>query len=84
MEIEVQLFGSLKKLGDNGRVVVTCQTPISAKDFKKQVVVALRDRPGFHEEILSRSALAFESKVLGEEDLISQGRVMLLPPVCGG
>jgi molybdopterin converting factor small subunit len=78
--LRVELYGPLKEvLGES----VTIELP--AKAQAADVLEALARLMGPHAGLLKGSALAGENEVLAPSHLIpSQGRLAVLPPVCGG
>jgi hypothetical protein len=84
MEIDVVLFGSLRRFMTGEALRVACDEPPTVREIKELVTRALDGKEGFHQELITRSAVATESRVLGVEEQICGAKVMLLPPVCGG
>ena len=84
MHIEVRLFGALKRLGENGTVTIRSEGARTAAECKALVAEVLRSCQGFRPELLERSAIATDTRVLMPHEQVTESVLLLLPPVCGG
>lgn len=84
---QITLFGKLRKWAPQGLIEVATQSEMNPQLLREVVARELSKRnPDFMglSELLS-SAVANESRVLREDELIGDSNeFFLLPPVCGG
>jgi hypothetical protein len=86
-EIEIRLFGAFRRYVPAGKISLRIDCPLTARQLKEKIQEALQSQvPGFSESsLIAESALATETAVLGEEDVVTDLHgLALLPPVCGG
>lgn len=84
---EIKLFGALKKFGEKGAICVDAPRGIKVSSLREMLKVKISERyaASFRGELIDRSAIAIESTLLRDEDLVpDDGVVVVLPPVCGG
>lgn len=85
MKIEIKLFGQLKEYFETSGIEMELpEAPLRVRELKAELL----RQPGTSEmrrALVADSALASETQVLRDEDLIGgTGVYLLLPPVCGG
>jgi molybdopterin converting factor small subunit len=86
-EIEIRLFGSFRKFISSGSIKVRIPSQITVAQLKEIVNCELqRQSSEFTDSnLVYESAVATESEVLAEDDMVKDlHRLALLPPVCGG
>lgn len=83
---EIRLFGALKRFGAAGVLSIEVKDSVLAGELRADVGKLLaRNFPGESPFLLvGRSALVCDSRVLAQDELVAQGQLALLPPVCGG
>jgi hypothetical protein len=65
------------------KLMITVDPGLSVNQLKLEIVKKLKNHP--RAEVVSRSVLANDSRILKEDDLIQEDmRLSILPPVCGG
>lgn len=84
---QITLFGKLKKWAPKGFVQVSIHPEMNPQTLREAVATELMkinsEFPGISD--LVSSAVANESRILHEEELIGDSKEFsLLPPVCGG
>lgn len=80
MKRKIELYGRLRDAGLGSTVVV--ELPKAATG--RQAMSALKSAFGAKAPLLAGCALASDDEVLSASDELPQGRLALLPPVCGG
>lgn len=84
--LSIKLFGAFRKY-HAGTLDVAVAAGSSAQTVKSAIAAALRQaNPAFaDDELISKSALANQQRVFGNDDLIEAAAdLAILPPVCGG
>jgi molybdopterin converting factor small subunit len=89
MEVQVRLFGAFRNLGQSE---VTVSLPASSVTATEMKTILAQHFGATHREgsfnasaLVSKSALANDSAVLGDQDIVAAGsKLALLPPVSGG
>lgn len=89
MQVQVRLFGAFRNLGESEVTVNLPKNAVSATEMKTLLAAHFQTSPtqgSFNASALvDKSALANDSAVLGDEEMIQAGsRLALLPPVSGG
>ena len=86
MKIELSLFGALRDLDPDARIVLELPEGARVADLRTALRVhADAHWPGFGPGLLVKSAFASEQAVLRDsESLPADGRIAVLPPVSGG
>jgi molybdopterin converting factor small subunit len=87
-EIHVQLFGAFRDLVPSGNLVIIASDDQPVAAIKENLGHKLAECAAARFDVaalLSRSALATETRVLAEGDTLrGTTAVAVLPPVCGG
>ncbi|NUN05592.1 MAG: hypothetical protein HUU57_07510 [Bdellovibrio sp.] len=86
-EIEIRLFGAFRKFVSSGSIKVHIPSQFTVAQLKEIVKCELqRQSSEFTDSnLVYESAVATESEVLAEDDMVKDLRhLALLPPVCGG
>ena len=84
--LSIKMFGAFRKY-HVGTLDVAVAAGSSAQTVKSAIATALRQaNPAFaDDELISKSALANQQRVFGNDDLIEAAAdLAILPPVCGG
>lgn len=82
MVIEIELYGTLKKLGNFSLEFVE---PVLIREIKQKVKERLLNLDSTKSELVNSSAFSDQKRILKDDDLISDScQIALLPPVCGG
>lgn len=86
-EIEIKLFGAFRKYVPTGKIVLQLEDISTVKQLKEKVQEKLLAQSSEYkgQNLVFESALATETEILTEEELVG-GKICLalLPPVCGG
>lgn len=86
-EIEIKLFGAFRKYVPSGKICLQLEGPSTARTLKEQIQEKILAQSSNYkgQNLVFESALATESAILSEEDLVDdKSSLALLPPVCGG
>jgi molybdopterin converting factor small subunit len=85
--VQIRLFGAFRNYSSESEIVVEIESALSLDQIKAGLLKKLSavGKEDAIKTLLSQSAVANESRVLGESDLILPGmKLAILPPVCGG
>jgi molybdopterin converting factor small subunit len=86
-QVQVRLFGAFRNYSNESEVAIEVESALTLLEIKASILKKLT-APGKEDAIktlLSQSAVANESRVLGESELVLPGmKLAILPPVCGG
>ena len=83
MAIKIRAFGGIKAAFEQELFEVTLSPKSTASDLKKYLETQIQDAN--KRDLLSKCALANESRILLDTDSVDQEKeVAILPPVCGG
>ncbi len=86
-DIEIRLFGAFRKYVSSGSVKVCIPSQFTVAQLKEIVKCELQRQSSEFTDynLVYESAVATESEVLAEDDMVKDLRhLALLPPVCGG
>lgn len=86
IKLNIQLFGAFRKFHDKP-ISLTIRTNATASEAKRALGQELQNlNPAFTDfDLLEKSALADERRVLSPEDMLNtSANLAILPPVCGG
>lgn len=86
-EIEIRLFGAFRKFVSSGSMKVQVPSHLTVAQLKEIVKCEIQSLSSDFKDsnLVYESALATESEVLAEDDIIKDlNHLALLPPVCGG
>lgn len=85
--ITIQLFGGLRQYGDHNPLVLQAKVGDTVLMIKARLQNTLIQSCAHFdgEDLIARSALANETRILTPDEIINtSGILALLPPVCGG
>lgn len=80
MKRKIELYGRLRDAGLGSSVVIDVPEPATGR----QAMSALKSAFGAKAALLDGCALAAADEVLAASDALPDGRLAVLPPVCGG
>lgn len=80
MKRKIELYGRLRDAGLGSSVAVELPKAATAR----QALSVLKAAFGAKAPLLAGCVLAGDDEVLSASDALPQGRLALLPPVCGG
>ncbi len=85
---EISLYGRLRDLNHQDKIILKTDRSVSTETLKTMICAHLRDnnpdKSNEYEKIIKLSALTDNEKILVADDIVSQGRISILPPVSGG
>ena len=83
--LSIKMFGAFRKY-HQGILEVTVPSGSTAADVKAALAAVLRkEHAQLNDELISKSVLADNQRVLGTDETISTPLALaILPPVCGG
>ncbi|RYZ63433.1 MAG: hypothetical protein EOP05_23590 [Proteobacteria bacterium] len=89
MNVQVRLFGAFRNLGQSEVTLTLPKATVTTVEMKTLLATHFSASPqtsNFNaSSLVEKSALANDSSVLGDDELIQPGaRLALLPPVSGG
>jgi molybdopterin converting factor small subunit len=90
-EINIRLFGAFRDCSQESVFPIAVKGHETARDLKillgQQLVqkLAVGSKLSFDiEALVAKSVLATDDRILEEGEIVSNGELSILPPVCGG
>jgi molybdopterin converting factor small subunit len=86
-QVHVRLFGAFRNYSNESEIVVETDQALSLEEVKAGLLklLSINGQMDAIKTLLSQSAIANESRVLGDSELVLPGmKLAILPPVCGG
>jgi len=86
-EIQVRLFGAFRDLVPSGKYTLRVHAEASVGGIKNALAHELHSRANAKfdvTELMAKSVLATETRVLSDDEIFSGSNIAILPPVCGG
>ena len=84
--VEIKAFGAFRGYFPSGAFAVSLEAPFTVADLKRAIQSSLAGRfRDFDEALVQDSALATDSRILRDQDVLNGDEdIAILPPVCGG
>jgi molybdopterin converting factor small subunit len=85
--VQIRLFGAFRNYSNESEIAVEIDSASSLMDIKAGLLrkLAVHGKEDAIRALLGQSAVANETRVLTESELVLPGmKLAILPPVCGG
>lgn len=84
--VKIKLFGAFQKYIPSAEIEINVNLPMSPKELRSEIYIFLNNlNSNFDDKyLLNESRFATEESLLEETELITEKKLALLPPVCGG
>jgi molybdopterin converting factor small subunit len=85
--VQIRLFGAFRNYSNESEITVETDSALSLQEVKAGLLkkLSVSGKEDAIQTLLSQSAVANETRVLGESELVLPGmKLAILPPVCGG
>lgn len=85
-KVKIKVFGAFQKYVPSAEIELNIKLPVSTLELRNEIYFFLKSlNANFDEKsLLNDSRFATEDSLLEENEPITDKRLALLPPVCGG